>query len=303
MIGGDSQMESPAATVAASWGEPSGIILVPLDGSVEAKSALAPAQLISGVTGAPVHVLHVSDEHLPSRALAARLLLSPRELRQVFLRQSTGSPSEAIVRDAAEKRAILIVMTTRGKTDYQGRVLRGVPEHVLMHALCPVMLLRPEIGSAVAGLRKLERILLPLDGAPSTMAVVGPAVNLAAQSAAALDLLYVAQPHARQVGEPGTFNVPRYVDQPQHEWPAWAREYVDRLCSCIGACQTDGVRRIFLRHGEPTEEILQFAAKAESQLIVLEWRGRFDPAHATIVHGVLRASPCPVLLIRTTPLT
>ena len=26
--------------------------------------------------------------------------------------------------------------------------------------------------------------------------------------------------------EPGSLTTPRYVDQPQHEWPAWASEFI-----------------------------------------------------------------------------
>ena len=29
--------------------------------------------------------------------------------------------------------------------------------------------------------------------------------------------------------ESGTFVVPRYLDQPQHEWPAWSREFLERV--------------------------------------------------------------------------
>lgn len=292
------------ATIAAAveWRERDKVILVPLDGSIEAKVALPVARVISQVTGATVHVLHVAEEPLSGKQLLQQLKLARREETVgLVINQVIGTPAEEIVRNAAEKRAMLIAMTTRGHTAYQGRTLRPVPEKVVQKAPCPVILVRPEIGSRVAQMKTLRRILLPLDGAPSTMAVVGPAVSLAEQSGAELDVLYVASLYEVAAAEPGTFTTPRYVDRPQYEWPAWVKECLDRFCAYLGECPVTTPTRVFVRHGEPWDEILRFAAERETDLIVLEWHGRFDPTHAAVVRGVLEKSPCPVLLLRTAP--
>jgi len=292
--------EATPATV--EWGGRNKVILVPLDGSIAAKVALPVARLISRFTGATVHVLHVAEAPLSRKELLGRLKLARREETVgLLIGQVIGTPVEGIVRSAVEKLALLIVMTTRGETAYGGYPLRPVPEQVLHRAPCPVLLVRPEDGPRVAQRKALRRILLPLDGAPSTIAVIGPAVSLAEKSGAELDVLYVAEARARSAEEPGTFTTPRYVDQPQYEWPAWVRECLDRFCAVAGECRMAAPTRVFVRHGQPKVEILGFAAERDADLIVLEWRGRFDPTHAEVVRGVLEEAACPVLLLRTTP--
>lgn len=299
---GQGQAAMPTTAPAVTWGGRDAIIIVPLDGSVEAKVALPVARLISNITGAAVQVIHVTEEPLPRKELLRQLKLSrSEETVGLVINQVTGAPAEQIVGEAGAKGAMLIVMTTRGHTAYQGHALRPVPERVLYEAPCPVLLIRPENGPRVGQLKALHRILLPLDGAPSTMAVVGPAVSLADKSSAELDVLYVAEAYARTALEAGTLTTPRYVDQPQYEWPAWVQECTDRFCAVAGGCPPVAPARVFVRHGEPRGEILSFAAERETDLIVLEWRGRFDPTHAEVVRGVLEQCPCPVLLLRTTP--
>ena len=274
------------------------VILVPLDGSAEAKEALPAARLAARVAGGSIHVVHAVDYLLPPDELLRRIGLRRGETAGLILDQVVGPAAEAIVRAARESRALLIAMTTRGKTAYLGRTVRPVVERVISTAPCPVLLVRPEIGERVAAMTELRRILLPLDGAPSSAAVIGLALNLAEWSEAGVDILYVAT-RATRPSEPGTLTAPLYVDQPQHEWPAWTREFVTRFGTSLGARALPATTHLFLRRGDPAAEILGLARERGSDVIVLEWRGRMDPAHASVVKGVLADAPCPVLLIRT----
>lgn len=278
------------------------LIVVPLDGSLEAKAALPAARLIARIIGAAVNVVHATDEHLAHGELLARVKLEREEAHGLVVDQVAGPHGQAILRHAQKKRATLIAATTRGRTAYLGRTVRPVVEQIIREAPCPVLLVRPEIYEYVTGMSELRRILLPLDGAPSSAAVIGPAVQLAAASDAEIDMLYVATQSARPQ-EAGTLAAPRYVDQPQHEWPAWAEEFMSRCCICAGGYLPTTRMHLFLRRGEPAAEILGFAAEREHELIVLEWRGQMDPAHANVVRGVLTNAPCPVLLLRTSPST
>lgn len=274
------------------------VIVAPLDGSLEAKAALPAARLIARIIGATVNVVHATEEHLSHNELLAKVRLDREEAHGLVVDQVSGPHGPAILQHAQEKRATLIVATTRGRTAYLGRTVRPIVEQIIREAPCPVLLVRPEIQERVAAMNDLHHILLPLDGAPSSAAVIGPAVALAVASGAEIDVLYVAT-RARRPHEPGTLTTPRYVDQPQHEWPAWAQEFMSRSCMCVGKNLVTAPMHLFLRRGEPATEILALAAERQHNLIVLEWRGQLDPDHASVVRGVLTNAPCLVLLLRT----
>lgn len=273
------------------------LILVPLDGSVEAKDALPAARLVARIVRASVHVVQAVDHPVSEVDLLRRMSLSREETSGLVVDQVVGPAADAIVRLAGEWRAMLIVMTTRGKTAYLGRTVRPVVEAVIRTTPCPVLLVRPEIDQKVASMTGLRRILFPLDGAPSSAAVIAPALKLAERGGAEVDVLYVATRSPRP-SEPGTLTTPLYIDQPQYEWPAWAQEFVARFGTGLGQCPLPTPIHLFLRRGDPAAEILRFAAEHHTDLIVLEWRGRLDPAHARVVRGVLTDAPCLVLLIR-----
>jgi nucleotide-binding universal stress UspA family protein len=90
---------------------------------------------------------------------------------------------------------------------------------------------------------------------------------------------------------------PRYLDQPQHEWPAWAGEFVERF-ACM--CPLESLRvHMSLVHGTPGDEILQFAQERSVDLIVLAWRGEWERDHAATIKAVIRRAPCPVMVARS----
>ena len=104
-------------------------------------------------------------------------------------------------------------------------------------------------------------------------------------------------PGTKRPTEPGTFVFPRYVDQPQHEWPVWAQEFLDRLRAVGGA--RDGVDiHLAVAHGEAGSAIVDFAQENDSDLIVLGWRGVLEPDRARTMRRVIHDSNCPVVVFR-----
>ncbi len=272
------------------------VILVPLDGSEEAKAALPVAKAAAALTGASVQLVHASPEPLDDEKLMWRMGLRREDVRGAVLTGVVGDPASAMVRLATERRALLVVMSTHGRTTRAGRVDSQITEQIVQEVTCPVLLVRPG-ATAWAAEPCLRRMLLPLDGAPSSASVIGPALDLADRSDARVDILYVAMP-ASAPGEPGSLATPLYVDQPQYEWPSWAREFISRFGTAIGQSQSPASTRVFLRRGEPATEILRFAGENDADLIVLEWRGLIDPCRGRVIWDVLADTPCPVLLLR-----
>jgi nucleotide-binding universal stress UspA family protein len=97
--------------------------------------------------------------------------------------------------------------------------------------------------------------------------------------------------------EPGSLTTPRYVDQPQHEWPAWGSEFLNRLAS---VCPLGHLHvRMFLAHGDTAVEILQLSERQSTDLIVLAWRGIWDAPRAGTLKDILREAHCPIMVVRT----
>lgn len=270
------------------------IIIVPLDGTPHAAVALPVAKTLAELERAVLHVIHIREPILPPREVLQVLKLTPDQLRGTVVDQATGSPAASIVRLARERHSLLIVMCTHTGMEKPRGKLGSVAEGVLREAPCPVVLVHPERGLFPWSLR---RILLPHDGTPATAIAIGPAADLARLSGAELEVLHVAAPGARKPIEVGTFAAPRYLDQPQHEWPAWSREFLHRL-SVLGHPPPEVKLRLFLATGEPGSAIVHFAAEHNTDLVVLGWHGKWEPERAATLKGVIKESPCPVLIVR-----
>ena len=281
-----------AATSIQPTREPT--VIAPLDGSVEAIAALPIARVLAELERATLHVVHVGEPILPPGELLHVLRLAREQVRGLVIAQAGGAPAAGIVRLASEWQSLLIAMCTHTNLAGAEGELGSVAERVLREAPCPVLLVRPELGSRP---RALRRIVLPHDGTPTTAAALQPAVDLVGRSGAELDVLHVAAAAASHPAEPGTLAAPQYLDQPQHEWPVWTREFLERilsLCHCPPAVQV----RLFLRAGEPGAEIVRFARERQSDLIVLAWRGYLDRERAGTLRIVIRDAPCPMLILR-----
>ena len=270
-------------------------IIVPLDGTPGALAAVPVAAALATMLDAALHVLHVGQRVLPSADRLRELGLTPEMLEGSVLDQRTGPPSEAILRFATERPEPLIVICTHTDVEKQRGALGHVAEAVLVDACCPVILVQPE-----RGLRRwtLRRILLPHDGTPATAAAMDPAGDLAELTGAEVLVLHVAAPGAPQPTEPGTLTVPRYLDQPQHEWPAWAAEFIGRM-SALGHPPSEVRFTLSMATGDPGVEIVRAARERGADLVVIAWHGVWEPERALTMRRVILEVGCPILVVQT----
>lgn len=268
-------------------------VLVPLDGSTHATAAIPVARGFAELLHATIAVLHVSDDALVSATLVERMKLSSEDVQGLLVEQRPGVAATVIAQEAAERHAAMIVMCPQIRTDLPARALGSVAAAVLRIAPCPVVLVPPARGR-----RKrwtLHRMLVPHDGTPTSAATMGPATDFAALAAAELVVLHVATAGTERPREPGTLVSPRYVDQPQHEWSAWAKEFLDRLRAVGGARGGIDVR-LAVAQGDAGSAIIDFAR--QSDLVVLGWRGVLEPDRARTMRRVIRDTTCPVIVFR-----
>jgi nucleotide-binding universal stress UspA family protein len=271
-------------------------ILVALDGSPASVTALPVALAVGGQLGADVEVLHVVTSGASAAVQHRRFGAGLPE--GTVLRERCGDPAGTILAAAAEPDVALVVLTTHGGGTEAERDLGSVAAAVVAGATHPVLLVRPEAMAQQMGrVTPLRRLLVPLDGTPATAAILRPVTELAARLGASVDVLYVADPGQARPGEAGSLAGPRYVDQPQHEWPQWASEVVGRLMSYCATCPGSVPVRPYLATGDVGAEVVRFAEAHGEDAIALVRRSRLETGRAQILRRILLQSPCPIMLV------
>jgi len=277
-------------------------VLVALDGSTAAATAFPVARTVAAQLHAGLEILHVlpSGEHAPAADTLVPGGISAREHTRV--RVELGDPTATILRQIEDPQVALLVLTTHGREIEPGRHLGHVAEAVIARAMQPVLLVRPEAaaGPHVVAVQ-LRQLLLPLDGSPTTSGALAPVIALAGQLGASIDLLYVAGRRDARAVERYSIGAPRYIDQPQHEWPAWADEVVAHLRACCGELPAGVTARVFLATGTIGDAIARFAAEHHEDAVVLVRRSQLEQGRAVILRAVLNRTPCPVLLVGGVP--
>ncbi len=176
-----------------------------------------------------------------------------------------------------------------------GRGLGHTAEEVVAGTDRPVLLVRPEAAQAAEAV-PFTRLLVPLDGTPGTAAALSPVLALAERLHASIDLLFVVDPHQPPPEEPGSISAPRYMDQPQHEWPQWVEEFISRLaCTCAGVAPRVPMT-VTIAYGDVGQEVVRVATERRSSAIVLVRRSRLQAGRALRLRAVLQNAPCPVIV-------
>jgi nucleotide-binding universal stress UspA family protein len=285
-------------------------VLVPLDGSAEAGRIVPVAHAFARYLRVPVQLVAVA-EHAPAPEQPPGVIPFPSKLVAGLVRlPATLLPAETIVDEARRHKSRLIALSARSQGPGQDRVLGQVTLEVLRRAPCSVLVVRPELAATYTEEHpSLTRILLPLNGAPSTAAVLARegmrgwlrALKTARKRSGAnggegigFEVLHVVELTPRVVSEPGTMVVPRYMDQPYHEWDFWARQFLERFCSDLG----NQAVHLLVGVGDPGTEIVRTARERDSDLIMISWKGEIGDGRGAAVETLLREAPCPILFVR-----
>jgi nucleotide-binding universal stress UspA family protein len=270
-------------------------IIVAWDGSRSSATTFPLASILAAQLHARVEILHVLTPEASGEDARTTLRdIGTNGLDLADLRLEGGGVAQAILAAAEAPQVELVILTTHVTSIDEGRHLGGVAEAVAADSSKPVLLVRPEAPLAP---RELQHLLLPVDGTPGTAWALAPATELAKRLGAAVDLLYVAGERSQAPAERGSIGAPRYVDQPQHEWPDWAGEVGERLAVCCASAPAEVRVQAFLAQGDISSEIEKFAIDHASDAIVLVRRSHLQPGRARTLRAVLERAPCPVLIL------
>lgn len=267
-------------------------VLVPLDGWARSIDVLPVAQGLAKLIRATIHIVHVSSRPSPAGSIYDTLGLAKEELSGAVLDQRTGPPESVIIAEAKKRESRFIIMCAHSGAEEPEGGFGAIAREIMFRASCPVVLVPAGRGQLPWSLR---RLLVPHDGTPASAGNIRPASDLCLRAQGEMTILHVASAAASPAGDPGTFNAPHYVDQPQHEWPAWGTEFLDRACS-IGRPHCDVKLRTVLCTEQIGAAIVRFASEDKSDLIALAWRMSLEPHRALTLRRIVQQASCPIVI-------
>jgi nucleotide-binding universal stress UspA family protein len=286
-------------------------ILVPLDGSDLAESALPYAEQIATKTGAEVllltsvyqddswagHAEQVDHKWVP--LIQTYLESKAGEFRAKGITATndiaSGPAAEAILARVADENVDLIAMSTHGRSGVTRWVLGSVAHKVLHATHCPTLLVRPApLSPGATKAPPISKILVPLDGSEHSLAVLPFVEDLARALDASLVLLHVVSPPATYVGV-GFVLTGDFLNQQLD----WAGQFLARI---VKEEQGRGLRASqVVVVGLGAGEIVQAAHGEEADLIALSTHGRSGLARwvmGSVADGVVRQTKLPCLVVR-----
>ena len=211
-------------------------ILVPLDGSPEARAALPYAAALA-TPGTEIILLTVTRSSGDADAARADLETAAQRLRvagqMVRTEVVVGNPVRRIVDAAADLRPEMIVMASHGRGAL-GRLIYGsVAGQVGRESPVPVMVVRArQLAPGPVG---ITRLVVPLDGSPRAEAALPVATAISRRLGTPISLLRVVDPAvlmppAVGMGEAIPFEI---YDEAEKELELEARRYLETMAQTL----------------------------------------------------------------------
>jgi nucleotide-binding universal stress UspA family protein len=290
-------------------------ILVGFDFSACSELALTEAHAIASAHGARLRVCHSVASALHVNALfpednwrdalaVPKLMeaagdLAERRVAELLGRASDsatltldhGPADSAILRQAEEQGADLIVVGGHAHAGRRHVVLGSVAERVARYAHCSVLVVRPGPGSG--------QVLAASDFSDSARQVVGAAGREAKRRGGRLTIL-----HSLGLGVPpgvrATVPLGATIQLPPQDAIDAARALaLEMLANGLSELGLDGHR--IVPAGVPEDDIIEAAAKLGAELVVVGSRGRTALARValgSVAETVVHRASCSVLVVR-----
>jgi nucleotide-binding universal stress UspA family protein len=200
-----------------------------------------------------------------------------------------GVPAKTILDFAEVQKVNLIVMGSHGVQGVDRIALGSVAEKVLRKACCSVLVVRnPEHDFITPGSGQdpiqLHKLLLCTDFSEYSTTALEHALSIAVEYHAELSVLHVLE------------DIPASMNLQSVTQPLLARIEQAIAAEARGRCTIKPLVRV----GKPYLEIIQEAAEAKTDAVIMGVRGRnaLDLAvFGSTTHRVIQLGPCPVLAV------
>ncbi len=291
-------------------------LIVPLDGSELAETALPWAALFARSQGLSITLVRVLwvrrysvdlaqdvvEEHTSPvwKEAATYLARVKQELEHVQGVEVTttvreGLTDATILDLAAKVDASAIVMSTHGRGGLIRTVLGSVADDVVRRSSVPVLLVPPGAGDPP---EQLDAVLVPLDGSALAESALPIATKVAAAKGKVV-LVRVVAPVVSLVGL-GSMTQSMFDEQATLEAEAEAEAY---LVDVLEPLEEDGIdaSHLVLR-GVAVDQIQSAAETTSARLIVMSTRGNSGMRRlrlGSVADEVIRTGKVPVFLITT----
>ena len=222
----------------------------------------------------------------------------PRDVRVDCQVREWQPVHQAIVSQLEASQADMLVMGTHGRSGFQRLFLGSVTEKVIRSVKCPTLIVPPRSPDIAPDTPvQFQRILCPTDFLPSSLKAFEYAIGVAEEADAQLTLLHVVEILAALGHEP-----PIAEDQFARLRGAAIGDARRRLSNLVPDvarpyCMIEAI----VVEGRAYKQILCQAKERRADLIVMgvHGRGAIDLLlFGSTTHQVLRASTCPVLIVR-----
>jgi nucleotide-binding universal stress UspA family protein len=196
--------------------------------------------------------------------------------------QEIGAPVEKILHAARKHRVDLIVVGSRGLSGWQQLLLGSVAGGVLQQHDFPVLVVRMQRV-------EFRSLLLATDGSANSVKATETAFELADRLDVPLSVLYVKDTRKHWLARKTEVTIDTGQLQKTLE------EELERLRG-----NKEVLIHLRLREGNPAQEIVEFAAENDKDLIIMGSRG-LDPVRSLFLGSTSRAvvhhAPCSVLVV------
>jgi len=295
-------------------------ILIPLDGSTTAEKVLPYARYLAGRFKIPIELLAVIDIADMAAHLSADKARFLDTMIEDGIKHSTaylrgvastfpgadikcsikrGRAEEVIIEKGAADTAMLITMSTHGRSGLNRFLLGSVAEKVLRGTVNPLLLVRATEEATSAGEATLKSIIVPLDGSELAESVLPMVAGLAKKLDLEIELFRAYHiPYNVYAGDEGFYagNYEELIDGVRDE----ASEYLDKKAAELKKL---GVSKIscVTKEGFAGDEIISLGQKTPDNLIAMCSHGRSGVQRwvlGSVAETVVRHSGDPVLITR-----
>jgi len=293
-------------------------MLVPLDGTPLAESALPTALALARRFDSRITLLHVLEARPPAQVHGTSHLGDPSRAsayldevaawltaRGGVVEQHVHAPAmetvEGISDHVVEFGADVIVLCTHGARGLRGLVLGRVAQRVLAATVVPVLAV-PAVDQPRSRDVELEPVVVPLDGSHDAETAIRFATALA-RPAGRVYLVRIVPTAGSLTGTEGALTrlLPHATEALLDAEVRAAGEYLVHQCERV--VESGLPAEAVLGRGDALQGVLTAASSVEGKLVVLAthgttgmtavWAGRFGAR-------LIEATRLPVLLVRTT---
>lgn len=297
-------------------------ILIPLDGSHFAESALPYAIRLAKVSNSRLHLIMV---HEPVPALVGMgetppLVELDEQSRQeekkylatlsgellhggmsmVEFQELEGAPGPMLCEEAERIGVDLVVMATHGRGAMGRLWLGSVADYMVRHLGVPVLLVHPDRLEPPAEPR-LHSILVSLDLSSESEAILEPVVQLAQLTEGHVTLVHIVEPIIGTVGIGMPFIAPVPIEVFEEQRTA-AQQKLDRIADALRSRGVSVCARMIGAASAATG-LLEALEKKPYDLIAMTTHGRGGVRRlllGSVADKVIRGAAKPVLVIRPT---